>query len=379
MEGKYYQMSLFKLRGELTSTQSIVLGLAGLVFILVLWWVLAETFSQEKPIVENYTKELPIAKGPDSLRILEVRDSIVYADSLAFANATEFTKSYSTIPLPTQVVSAFPDLVKENNLFQNAWRSIWLNIQGYFWAILFSIPLGFIIGLFPLFRGMFSKPVDALRYLPLAALIGLFMKWFGTDDEMKIAFLAFGILVYLLPVVAQRINEVESVYTKTVFTLAASKWQTIKTVFMPAVFSKLIDDIRVLTAISWTYIIFVEFLNRAGGLGDLIYIKRRLGHVDDLFALLLVIVLIGFIQDRLFVYLDKRLFPHKYYKTTLPGLLEIKYGIFAILGLIAVMVFQSLWIPNITETMNTVALITVLAGVIFILFGEVKLQKELRK
>jgi len=372
-------MSLFKLRGELTSTQSVVLGLAGLVFILVLWWVLAESFSRDIPIVENYTQELPIAKGPDSLRTVAVRDSIILSDSLAFANATEFRKVYPTVPLPTQVVNAFPDLVKEDRLFYNAWRSIWLNIRGYFWAIFFSIPLGFVIGLFPFFRGMFSKPVDALRYLPLAALIGLFIQWFGFGDEMKVAFLAFGILVYLLPVVAQRINEVNDVYTKTVFTLAATKWQTIKTVFMPAVLSKVIDDIRVLTAISWTYIIFAEYLNREGGLGALIYIKRRLGQVPDLFALLLVIVLIGFTQDRLFVYLDKRLFPHKYYKTTLPGLLEIKYGIYAILGLIAIMVFQNLWIPSITGTMNMVALITVLAGLIFILFGEFKLQKELRK
>lgn len=387
-------MSLFKLRGELTRTQSIVLGLAGLIFILALWWILAESFSRQIPIVENYTKELPIARGADSLRTVAIRDSIILSDSLAFANATEFKKTYPTVPLPTQVVAAFPDLVQEDNLFYNAWRSVWLNIRGYFWAIFFSIPLGFLIGLLPMFRGMFSKPVDALRYLPLAALIGLFIQWFGFGDEMKVAFLAFGILVYLLPVVAQRINEVNDVYTKTVFTLAATDWQTIKTVFLPSVMSKVIDDIRVLTAISWTYIIFAEYLNREGGLGALIYIKRRLGQVPDLFALLLVIILIGFIQDRLFVYLDKRLFPHKYYKTTLPGLLEIKYGIWAILGILTLLLLPgkiysmlSSFIfliagkrfPEIDIGMNTITLITVLGGVIFILFGEVKLQGALRK
>ena len=372
-------MSLFKLRGELTSTQSIVLGVAGLIFILVLWWVLAESFSRQIPIVENYHQELPVAKGPDSLLTVAIRDSIVLSDSLAFANATEFRKTYPTVPLPTQVVNAFPDLVQQDELFYNAWRSMWLNIRGYFWAIFFSIPLGFAIGLFPLFRGMFSKPVDALRYLPLAALIGLFIQWFGFGDQMKVAFLAFGILVYLLAVVAQRINEVDDVYTKTVFTLAATNWQTIRTVYLPSVMSKVIDDVRVLTAISWTYIIFAEYLNREGGLGALIYIKRRLGQVPDLFALLLVIVLIGFVQDRLFVYLDKRLFPHKYYKTTLPGLLEIKYGIFAILGLVAVLIFQGWLLPNLDGVMSTVALITILAGIVFILYGEVKLQGALRK
>jgi len=61
------------------------------------------------------------------------------------------------------------------------------------------IPLfiGFIIGLLPVFRGLFSKQVDALRYLPLTALTGMFIIWFGIEDQMKIAF--FGFWDYCLP------------------------------------------------------------------------------------------------------------------------------------------------------------------------------------
>ena len=367
-------MSLFKLRGELSSTQSVVLGAAGVVFILVLWWIMAESFSKQVPIIEDYHQVMPDLRGIDSVRAEAIRDSILLQDSLAYENATEFEKVYPTVPLPTQVVKSFPELINEDSLISNSWRSVWLNIRGYFWAVLLSIPLGFVIGLLPLFRGMFSKPVDALRYLPLAALIGLFIQWFGFGDEMKVAFLAFGILVYLLPVVAQRIHEVNDVYLKTVFTLNATDWQTIKSVYWPSVMSKVIDDIRVLTAISWTYIIFAEYLNREGGLGALIYIKRRLGQVPDMFAILLVIIGVGFLQDRIFVYLDKRLFPHKYYKTTLNGLLEIKYGIYLILLIITVAIVQSLFFPALAGVMPTLALITVIAGLVFIAWGEIKLR-----
>src|SRR5690606_13422094 len=121
-------------------------------------------------------------------------------------------------------------------------------------AVLICIPIGFTIGLFPIFRGMFSKQVNAIRFVPLTAVTGLFIAWFGIENNMKIQFLAFGIIVYLLPVVVQRVYDVEEVYQQTAFTLGASKWQTIKSVFVPSVFSKLFDDIRVLVAISWTYI-----------------------------------------------------------------------------------------------------------------------------
>jgi NitT/TauT family transport system permease protein len=372
-------MSLFKLRGEISKSQSIGLGIGGVIFIVVLWWILAEAFSRKVPIVENYNTELPSLLGADSLRAQQIRDSLILSDSIAFANATEFRKVYPTVPLPSHVVQSYPKLIQKDNLFFNAFRSIWLNLQGYFWAVIICIPIGFLIGLIPLFRGLFSKPVDALRYLPLTALIGIFIIWFGIYDEMKIAFLAFGIIVYLLPVVAQRIGEVKDVYLKTVFTLGATDWQTVKNVYFPSVMAKVIDDIRVLTAISWTYIIVAEYINKdGGGLGALIYIKRRLGQVPDMFAILLVIIAIGFIQDRLFIYLDKRLFPHKYYKTTLSGILEVKYGLWAIFGIMALVIFVNLLIPSLANIMSTLALITVLAGVIFIVYGEIKVRGSLK-
>lgn len=373
-------MSLFKLRGELSKSQSYGLGLLGIIIIVLIWWLLAESFSRKVPVVENYSTELPSLLGEDSLRVQLIRDSILLADSIAYANATEFKKVYPTVPLPTQVVQAFPDLTNEDDLFYNTWRSVWLNIQGYFWAIVICIPIGFLIGLIPIFRGLFSKPVDALRYLPLTALIGIFIIWFGIYDEMKIAFLAFGIIVYLLPVVAQRIGEVKDVYLKTVFTLGASDWQTVKNVYLPSVMARVIDDIRVLTAISWTYIIVAEYINKdGGGLGALIYIKRRLGQVPDMFAILLVIILIGFLQDRIFVYLDKRLFPHKYYKTTVNGILEVKYGVYVILGLLTFSIFQSLLAPSLAGLVSTIALIGIIGGLVFIFYGEFKIYNSLKE
>jgi NitT/TauT family transport system permease protein len=369
------QSSMFELRGKLTNTQSLVLGIAGVVIILALWWLLAEAFSRKVPVVEGFTTELPSTLTADSLNNEVLRDSILRVDSVKMANATAFKKVYPVVPLPTDVVRSYKNLIQKDNLLGNALRSVWLNLKGYFWAVLLCIPIGFLVGLFPLFRGLFSKPVDALRYLPLTALIGVFIIWFGIYDQMKVAFLAFGIIVFLLPTVIARIDEVEDVYLQTVFTLGASKWQIIKSVYFPAVMSRLLDDIRVLTAVSWTYIIVAEYINKdGGGLGALIYIKRRLQQVPDMFAIILVIILIGFLQDQIFVYLSRRLFPFRYYKSTLDGNREVKYGIFLLLLIFVVAVFLS-DVPAI----STIALIGALAGLVFIAFGEIKVQTALRK
>ncbi|MDP5140103.1 MAG: ABC transporter permease subunit [Spirosomaceae bacterium] len=337
-------MKLFQLHGKLSSRQSIILGVAGLLLLVGFWWGLSEVLSEQKPLIS------------------ETDTSII----------TGYEKVYPILPRPDKVFAAYNTLIYKDNLWGNTFRSIWLNLKGYFWAVLIAIPIGFLTSLIPLVRGLFSRQVDALRYLPLTALTGLFIIWFGIEDQMKIAFLAFGILVYLLPVVIQRIDETEDVYLKTSTTLGATAWQKIRTVYLPAVFSKLIDDIRVLTAISWTYIIIAELLNREGGIGALIYVKARQGQIDKVFAVLIVIILIGFLQDRIFAYIDKRIFPHKYYKINLTGLKEIRYGIWTVLGLFALKVFQEITLPNLSESISSIVWIVVLASLAFIFYGEFK-------
>lgn len=361
--------SLFKLRGDLSRTQSLLLGVIGFILLILLWWALAESLAVKRPIIEGYDTQLP--SSLDSTTTINM-DSLARADSIAYATATEFEKVYPLLPTPMQVVNSVPELVGEDKLFPNTLRSVWLNLQGYLWAILISIPIGFVLGLFPIFRGLFSKPVDALRFLPLTALTGLFITWFGIYDEMKIAFLAFGIIVYLLPVVVQRIHEVNDVYIKTVFTLGAKDWQTIKSVYIPSVMSKLMDDIRVLTAISWTYIIIAELLNRQGGVGSLIYVKARQGQIEKVFAILFVIIIVGFLQDRIFAYIDKRLFPHKYQNRKLLGMKEVQFGIHILLGAVSLFLLLAAIFP-VLASIGSFMWILFITCLLLIIYGEFKI------
>lgn len=262
-------MSLFQLKGTLTSRQSVLLGFAGFGLLLLIWILLT---MGENPVFPSYI-----------------------------------------LPQPGKVLSSFGELYADNDIIRNTCLSLGLNLSGYIEAILISLPLGFLIGLFPFFKGLSQRQVDAIRYIPLTAVTGLFIVWFGTSTAMKVHFLAFGILIYLLPVVIVRVNEVEDVYLKTVYTLGATNWQTIRSVYIPSVLSRITDDIRVLTAISWTYIIVAEGIGSTGGIGALIWRSGiRQGRVDKVFAILIIIMIIGILQDKLFIYLDRVLFPYKY-------------------------------------------------------------------
>ena len=220
--------------------------------------------------------------------------------------------SPTLLPSPLAVLKSFYTLHFDNALVRTLGYSLFLNVAGYVEAIAISLPLGFAIGLLPFLNGILSRYLEAIRFLPIVALTGLFIAWFGIGIDMKIHFLSFGIIVYLLPTVVMRVRELDFVYQHTAFTLGATKWQMFRTVFIPGVLPQLSGDIRVLTAISWTYIITAELQNREGGIGTLLDIAFRQSRVDKAFALLVVIIIVGILQDKVLVFLDKKLFPHKY-------------------------------------------------------------------
>lgn len=310
--------NLFELRGELDSKQRITLTFLGSVILILLWFGFAEFLSKE---VITQSDDIAFSSLSEENKLYYESDSLLVASYAKLEKLPQEQlrnyglvkdKVYPLLPSPIKVLKSFPELNREDDIIGNTFLSIKLNLLGYLVAILVAIPAGFLLGLIPLFRGLFSRIIDSYRFIPLTAVTGIFIMWLGLGNQMKVAFLAFGIIVYLIPVVVQRIDQVQKVYLNTVFTLGATPWQTIKTVYIPSVLSKLIDDIRVLTAISWTYITIVEMLNKGGGIGELIWTAKRQSRIDKAFAILIIIVLIGVLQDRLFILIDKMLFPHKH-------------------------------------------------------------------
>lgn len=263
---KSFAKSMFELRGQVSKTQGVVIGVIGFLLIVLSWHL--------------------ITVGNEEMQAL--------------------------MPTPGAVITAFQEMFQKDFLIGNTNTSILRNLHGYYKAIIYALPIGFVIGLFPVFRALFAKYVDAIRFIPLAATTGIFIIWYGIEEGVKVNFLAFGIFVYLLPIIVQRIDGVNKVYMQTAKTMGASKWQTIKTVFIPAVFSKVFDDVRVIVAISWTYIVIAELINNQGGLGVMIHTAARQSRIDKVFAILILIVIIGIIQDQLFKWIDKMIFPHKY-------------------------------------------------------------------
>ena len=222
------------------------------------------------------------------------------------------------LPSPTAVMKAFPVLHWDHALIRNAISSIYRITMGFLLASIVAVPLGVAMGAYPAVKAFFRPIVDPLRYLPIAALVGLFIVWFGIANQMKIMLLFTGIIVYMLPLIVESVEDVEEVFLSTAYTLGATQRQIITQVLVPAALPTIFEALRVMNAIGWTYIILAEAISGGGGsansvldssgLGFLIIVAQKRSHTDQIFALIIVILIIGVLTDLILSYLNRKLF-----------------------------------------------------------------------
>jgi NitT/TauT family transport system permease protein len=216
------------------------------------------------------------------------------------------------LPSPYRVLLALKELLTDGGTYKDILFSVKLNLLGYVYALLITIPAGFLIALYPGFRGLFSANINAARYLPLTAVTGLFITWFGLKFNMKAYFMGFSILIYLLPAMIQRVDEVEKIHKQIIHTLGATTWQKFKYVFFPSTMPKFWRDVRLLTAISWTYIIVAELLYKTYGVGAMVFNAGKQSRTDQVIGILIIIIAVGMLQDVIFIMSHRLMFPHDY-------------------------------------------------------------------
>jgi NitT/TauT family transport system permease protein len=212
------------------------------------------------------------------------------------------------LPSPTDVLKAFPVLHFEEALVRSAIASFYRVTMGFALAAVVAIPLGILMGTYPPLERFFFPLLDPLRFLPISALVPLFIVWFGINDLQKVMFLFVGIIVYLLPLVVQAVEGVDEVYLQTATTLGASPGQIIRHVLVPGSLPAIGEALRVMNGIGWTYVILAEVINAPLGLGALINVAGKRSHVDQIFALVLVILAIGAASDFVIRQVNRRLF-----------------------------------------------------------------------
>ena len=92
--------------------------------------------------------------------------------------------------------------------------------------------------------------------------------------------------------------------------MGADRKHIVLRIALPAAAPQILDSMRNMIAVSWTYLVIAEIVAATDGIGAMMMRARRFVHVDDIMAGIVVIGLLGLLCDLAFRALHWAWFPY---------------------------------------------------------------------
>lgn len=236
--------------------------------------------------------------------------TIIFVVTLWWLASTLGWMSPLFLPSIPAVSKATINLLSGENIYRDALATIYRASAGLFLSSLLGVPLGLFFGLFPNLYRFFDMPVDFLRSIPSSALFFLFILFFGLGDAAKIAVVVYGCSLILLvnTIYGTRPNREKVDRINMLRSFKASSWQIFYLSVLRDALPSIIAGIRICVSLSLVLVVVTEmFLSANDGLGKRIYDLYLTYRIPEMYAVLILLGLIGFGANKVALLLERRL------------------------------------------------------------------------
>jgi NitT/TauT family transport system permease protein len=201
------------------------------------------------------------------------------------------------IPTPGATWDALVALARDGTLATDMYASCKRIFVGYSISMAIGVVLGLTMGTFASAEAFFEPQFGFLRYIPASALTPVFLLWFGLGESPKIYLIVVGTVFFNVLMVADVARTVPRELLNASYTLGASRWTVMRRVVFRHSVPGMIDVARINLAAAWLMLVVSEVLAADSGLAYRILRAQRFRAVDTMFALLIVMGIIGMVSD----------------------------------------------------------------------------------
>ena len=216
------------------------------------------------------------------------------------------------MPYPSEVWHAFQRMWASNDstsLVYNTYVTLKLNVVGLLYASVLSLIVSYF-SVLPLLRPL-NQILQWFRYLPVVAFNLVFLSLFTIGWPMKVAMMTVGMSFFLITGMTAEIARIPQLKYELARVLNYSDWKVFHTVVLRPTLPAMIDVVAQNAAMGWIMIVAIETFNRTeGGIGAQIYSYSSTNQQAEVYVYLFVIGIIAVLEDQLFVWLKRLLFPY---------------------------------------------------------------------
>lgn len=200
-------------------------------------------------------------------------------------------------PSPQNVAKASIEMLGSRVFLEDILASISRIGVAFLFSALLAVPLGLLMSSFKSIEAFVEPIIDFIRYVPVPALIPIFILWGGVGETSKFLVLFFGTFFQLVLLIMDDAGNVPRLYFDLTRTLGASTPQLIRDVLIPYLLPHIYDRLRVTLGWCWTYLIIAELIAVERGIGHTIKEAQRFNASDQMFVCFIVLGIIGLSTD----------------------------------------------------------------------------------
>jgi NitT/TauT family transport system permease protein len=173
-------------------------------------------------------------------------------------------------------------------------------------ALAIGVPLGTLMGRSRAVAGLVDPLLAAAYPVPKAALILLFVLWWGAGDASRVAVVVAGSLI---PIVVSAYHGARAVAPALIWsarglgTRGLALWPR---VIVRAALPQILSGVRIALGISIFTMLASELLIRGSGLGAYMFTALDNGQTLTVFAMSAIVATLGFAADALYVAVVRR-------------------------------------------------------------------------
>ncbi|MEV0785726.1 ABC transporter permease [Streptomyces sp. NPDC050423] len=210
-------------------------------------------------------------------------------------------------PGPVVVARRAGELIADGTLFADAGASLKRVLIGYVLGVVLAVPVGFLMGWYPVVRRLIDPWLQFFRMVPPLAIIPLAIVLMGIDETPKI-FVIF-LASFLSSVVStyQGVVAVDVTLVNAARVLGARDPQVFLGVVIPASTPFILVGMRIGLGASWATVVAAELIAAQDGLGHRMQQAQVFLDLPTIFVQLIAIGAIGLAMDRLLLLAERRL------------------------------------------------------------------------
>ena len=203
---------------------------------------------------------------------------------------------FEVLPRPTEVASALGSLWMTEGLGPELWISFKANLEAVAITLIISLGLSYLTVL-PVWRPVVTA-ISKGRFIGLTGLTLLFTLVFGGGHPLKISLLVFGMTVFFVTSMAAVVAGIPKEKYDYARSLRLSEWQVVREVVILGTADQAIEVLRQNAAMGWMMLTLVESIVRSeGGVGAMLLNENKHFHLAEVFAIQILILLVGMTQD----------------------------------------------------------------------------------